>query len=222
MPRMTAQTRQLSMTAYEAGVLRYLLDTAILSDLPARSSGAAKRMLHRLDSAVESHGSPTQADAPTGLIDLANDMNASASDAMDALVDGNLAEVRTNLSAILDAVREIIEAGEGGKGDSGGDPAQQGREILTVLDVSTAHLTVDECVELSAGTLPGQIYAGDTGGLIYVHADTSDRPPRFSDHRWAIEIWAAKQGCGYLMFDADSLIHDQFPIMHQDYDGGTR
>jgi hypothetical protein len=46
------------------------------------------------------------------VVDLANDMNACISDAMDALARGDLAEVRSNLRAMADTVREIIDGSE--------------------------------------------------------------------------------------------------------------
>ena len=48
-------------------------------------------------------------DAPDAyLATLVQDINACASDALDALREGRLADVRTQLQAILDAVGEAI------------------------------------------------------------------------------------------------------------------
>ncbi len=51
---------------------------------------------------------------------LLNDINACASDALDALREGRLADVRTQISAILDAVREAISDIE----DAAPEPAE--------------------------------------------------------------------------------------------------
>jgi hypothetical protein len=48
----------------------------------------------------------------SGVTRMAEDINACASDALDALTEGRYADCRTQIQAILDLVREVLAAGD--------------------------------------------------------------------------------------------------------------
>lgn len=93
----------------------------------------------------------------------------------------------------------------------------QPESVLRVLDVSTAHLTVQERLDLEHDGLPGQCYTGDFGGIVstccYAPGVQDDFPDGASDTLVAIMREAIRRGCSYVGFDADARPLAGFPIL---------
>ena len=84
-------------------------------------------------------------------------------------------------------------------------------KIITMLDVSTAHLTADERHLLAANALPTQCFGhvDSAAGILSTdgfgrQSDPDTRPHGVSDTLAAILRLAADLGGGYVLFDRDA------------------
>lgn len=91
--------------------------------------------------------------------------------------------------------------------------------IARMLDVSTAHLPLNERADLVTGNLPGQTVPTVYGGIINAvtwEAAAGAVPDHASEALQAIMRHALARNCQYVMFDADAPGLDGFPTFDED------
>jgi len=88
------------------------------------------------------------------------------------------------------------------------------RRITRVLDVSTAHLTMEERGLLEENALPGQTHLGQWGGVVATQPFdvtlNTDLPDGASTTLVLVMREALRLGCEWVMFDADGSDLDGF------------
>ena len=89
--------------------------------------------------------------------------------------------------------------------------------VRRFLDLSTAHLALEDrtcLIGAAQAGVRGEVCCGAMpyGWFVYAH----DERPDIADTLWALMVEARRQGCEYLLFDADGPALPDFPCFDWD------